>query len=112
MDCPIPKTMNLQKHWRNHEKVTDQMVAWFKNHVGCKSHEGIMDVSNKKFNYLYKQDIPDGYVCWQKVNMRYNAMHPLHPENIAKMLVITSLNGRDVFQWKKVNQVYKLVKNL
>ena len=112
MDCPIPESMNVQKNWRNHKILTDQMASWFINHVGCKSYENIMDVSNKTFYYLYGKDIPYGYVCWQKVDTRYTAIQPRHPDNIAKMLVITSLNGREVFKWKKVHREYKLVENL
>ena len=29
-DCPIPVDLNIQRHWRDHSMVTDEMVAWLK----------------------------------------------------------------------------------
>ena len=107
--CPIPKNINLHAQWRNHDIVTDDMVAWFKKHVGCKSYQGIIDVDNEKFQFLYNQSIPKGYVCWQKVDMRYSVFPPLHRDNIAPMLVLTSPNGREIRKWEKTNNQYNLV---
>tara|TARA_X000000950_G_scaffold263584_1_gene335933 strand:+ start:344 stop:514 length:171 start_codon:yes stop_codon:yes gene_type:complete len=52
MSCPIPIDLNIQKHWRNHELVTDEMVAWFKKQINCQPYQGIMDFTTYDKNKL------------------------------------------------------------
>ena len=95
MDCPIPIDLNVQKHWRNHRLVTDDMVAWLKKACGCEPYEKLRDISAKEFERLFEQAIPEGKVCWEKVDMREGAFQPLAPELVRKVLIFTDENGRN-----------------
>ena len=90
MSCPIPIDLNIQEHWRNHELVTDEMVAWFKKEVGCQSYQGIMDVNNERHKLLLSRDIPDGKVAWMLVDNRENVLNVY-----SRQIFYTNYNGRN-----------------
>ncbi len=98
MSCPIPIDMDVQKHWKNHNMITDAMASWLKEACGCEAHEGLMDVSDEYYFNVFKTRIPKGRSCWQKVDRRYGAFQPLAPEKIAATLVFTDVNGRNATQ--------------
>ena len=87
---PIPETLNLQKYWRNHSVVTDAMVAYFKQSLGCEEYHGIMDVSKRRFKSIVGVSLPKGKRAWMKVDKRNGAMN-VFSENI----MITDKNGRN-----------------
>jgi hypothetical protein len=95
MSCPIPIDMDVQKHWKNHNMITDAMASWLKEACGCEAHEGLMDVSDEYYFNVFKTQIPEGKSCWQKVDRRYGSLQPLAPNNIAATLVFTDVNGRN-----------------
>ena len=87
---PIPETLNLQKYWRNHSVVTDAMVAYFKQSLGCEEYHSIMDVSKRRFKSIVGVSLPKGKRAWMKVDKRNGAMNVFR-ENI----MITDKNGRN-----------------
>ena len=87
---PIPIDMNIQQHWRNHDIVTEEMVAYFKESIGCQSYHGLMDVSQEQFVFQFKKQIPEGKVCWLKIDRRNGALN-VYQDN----LVFTDSNGRN-----------------
>ena len=56
----VPIDMNLQKHWRDHNIVTDDMVRWFKKNCGCMPYHGIKDLDNTSHYGIFSKNIPDG----------------------------------------------------
>ena len=90
MSCPIPVDLNIQEHWRNHELVTDEMVAWFKKEVGCQPFQGIMDVNNQRHRAMFSKDIPEGKVAWMLIDRRNGAFNVDE-----KQIFYTDSNGRN-----------------
>jgi hypothetical protein len=86
----VPIDMNLQKHWRDHNIVTDDMVRWFKKNCGCKPYHGIKDLDNTSHYGIFSKNIPDGKVAWMKVDRRNGAMN-IYVDNV----VYTDYNGRN-----------------
>ena len=95
MSCPIPIDMDVRKHWKDHNLVTDSMANWLREACGCEAHEGLMDVSDEYYFNVFKTHIPEGKSCWQKVDRRYGAFQPLARNKIAALLVFTDVNGRN-----------------
>lgn len=87
---PIPLDMNIQQQWRNHNIVTDEMVAYFKESIGCQSYHGVMDILPERFVFQFKKQIPEGKVCWLKIDRRNGALN-VYQDN----LVFTDVNGRN-----------------
>ena len=56
--------MDLQKHWKDHRKVTDLMVAQLKENLNVDSDWGIRVITNDEHKHGFKEDIPEGYVAW------------------------------------------------
>ena len=54
----VPIDMNLQKHWRDHNIVTDDMVRWFKKNCGCMPYHGIKDLDNTSHYGIFSKNIP------------------------------------------------------
>lgn len=87
---PIPPDMNIHEQWCDHAVVTDEMVAYLKKTVGCESYHGIMEVSEARYNALFNSNIPEGKVCWMKIDRREGALN-IYKDNI----VFTDPNGRN-----------------
>ena len=94
MNCPIPFDLDLHQHWRNHSIVTDEMVAYLKKSFRLKPHEGLMEVSRKRFESLFFQ-LEDGKSAWQRMDIRNGAFQPIAPEVVAPTMIITDKNGRN-----------------
>ena len=90
MSCPIPIDLNIQKHWKNHELVTDEMVAWFKKQINCQPYQGIMDVSSQRHKLVLSCDIPEGKVAWMLVDNREGVLNIYE-----KQIFYTDYNGRN-----------------
>jgi hypothetical protein len=90
MSCPIPIDLNIQKHWRNHELVTDEMVAWFKKQINCQPYQGIMDVGSQRHKLVLSRDIPEGKVAWMLVDNREGFLNIYE-----KQIFYTDCNGRN-----------------
>lgn len=88
---PIPIDMNIQEHWRDHAIVTDEMVAYFKKSIGCKSYHGVMDVPRERFEYSFNKRLPEGKVCWLKKDLMNDGAFNKYVDN----LVFTDPNGRN-----------------
>ena len=110
MNCPIPFDLDLHQHWRNHSIVTDEMVAYLKKSFRLKPHEGLMEVSRKRFESLFFP-LEDGQCAWQRMDIRNGAFQPIAPEVVAPTMIITDKNGRnpmvvpqalEVFQHKDI----------
>ena len=56
--------MDLQKHWKDHTKVTDLMVAQLKENLKLWSDWGLRVITNDEHRHGFKEDIPEGYVAW------------------------------------------------
>ena len=56
--------MDLQKHWKDHTKVTDLMVFKLKETLNVYSDWGIRVITNDEHRHGFKEDIPEGYVAW------------------------------------------------
>jgi hypothetical protein len=92
MSCPIPLDINLQKFWRSHDVVTDEMVKWLKEKAKCMSYESIMDVSNRKHMVMFDgEKIPEDRVAWLKVDTRSGALNVYE-----KQVFYTDINGRNL----------------
>lgn len=87
---PIPIDMNIQEHWRDHAIVTDEMAAYFKKSIGCKSYHGVKDVSRESFFKWFNKKVPEGKLCWLKCDRRNGAFNK-YEDN----LVFTDPNGRN-----------------
>ena len=85
-----PEDLEIQKHWRNHAKVTDGMANWLKAACGCKNYHGLKDVSNEEHIAMFNTEIPEGRVCWMKVDLREGAFN-VYENNV----VYTNKFGRD-----------------
>ena len=70
-----PADLKIQKYWRDHNKVTDEMANWLKVNCGCKEYHGIKDVSKTRHRMMFDKVRPNGYVCWMKVDLRPGAMN-------------------------------------
>lgn len=92
MNCPIPVDLNLQKFWRDHDVVTDDMAKWLKEQAECLPYESVMDVSNRRHMLIFcGEKIPDNRVAWLKIDTRDGAL------NIYENQVFyTDFNGRNV----------------
>jgi hypothetical protein len=85
-----PTNLKIQKYWRDHNKVTDEMANWLKVNCGCKEFHGIKDVSKKTHYMMFNKKIPKGYVCWMKVDLRLGTMN-IFKDNI----IYTNKYGRN-----------------
>jgi hypothetical protein len=70
-----PANLKIQKYWRYHDVVTDKMANWLKRNCGCKEYHGIKDVGKRQHIKLFDKEIPKGYVCWMKIDMRSGALN-------------------------------------
>jgi len=87
---PIPPDMNIHELWIHHDIVTDEMVAYFKKSIGCKSYHGVMEVTRERFAHFFKKQVPEGKVCWLKKDRRNGALN-VYEDN----MVFTDPNGRN-----------------
>ena len=53
--------MDLQKHWKDHRKVTDLMVFKLKETLNVYSDWGIRVITNDEHRHGFGEDIPEGY---------------------------------------------------
>ena len=70
-----PAKLKIQKHWRNHNKVTDEMANWLKVNCGCKEYHGIKDLDKTSHHGIFGKKIPKGKVAWMKVDLRPGKMN-------------------------------------
>lgn len=73
--------MDLQRHWEDHEKVTDQMVMDLKEALGVKPYEGLMVVTDEAHRRAFGKPIPDGFVAWFVVDRRLPGMTGYFPDD-------------------------------
>mgnify|MGYP001179960473 CR=1 FL=1 len=103
--CPC-SGVDLQRDWRDHRKVTDDMVAWLKHHLQLAAWEGIMDVSERKFQSLFNETIPnaengDPMVCWARVNLYtrgglcINGFNIIAPDIQSYSMILTDKDGQN-----------------
>ena len=92
MNCPIPVNLNLQKFWRSHDVVTDDMVKWLKEQAECLPYESVMDVSNRRHMLIFGgEKISDNRVAWLKVDTRSGALNVYE-----RQVFYTDINGRNL----------------
>lgn len=85
-----PAKLKIQKYWRNHNIVTDEMANWLKINCGCQPHHGIKDISKRHHLMMFDKKIPKGFVCWMKVDLRQGVMN-IFKDNI----IYTDKYGRN-----------------
>lgn len=114
--------VDLQRDWRDHRKVTDDMVAWLKEHLQLAPWEGIMDVSEEKFQSMFNETIPnaengDPMVCWARVNLYtrgglcINGFNIIAPEIQSYSMILTDRDGQNpismrhylAWRWRNMN---------
>ena len=66
--------IDLQKYWKDHSIVTDEMVVKLKSELGLKNYEGLIIVKNKNHVQTFNEPIPDGFVAWLIVDKRLPRM--------------------------------------
>ena len=76
--------VELQKHWKNHSLVTDQMVMDLKEELKVKPYEGLMIVHNDDHVKVFNEPIPEGFVAWFIVDKRIPRMtgYYLNDDNV------------------------------
>ena len=62
--------VDLQKHWTNHDIVTDQIVMDLKEELKVKPYEGLIIVPENDHYKAFKESIPNGFVAWLVVDKR------------------------------------------
>ena len=103
--CPC-SGVDLQTYWRDHTKVTDDMVAWLKEHLQLAPWEGIMDVNEAKFNKFFNETIPNAengnpMVCWARVNrftksyLTINGFNIIAPDIQSYSMILTERDGQN-----------------
>jgi hypothetical protein len=102
-DCPIPLDMDIQKHWKDHDMVTDAMVGWLHKSFDCKDYQDLRDICASRHLHLFKKPIPEGKCCWEKVDMRPGAFQLLGAELVARNTMYTDKNGRNAYYFNSVN---------
>ena len=66
--------IDLQKYWKDHSIVTDEMVIDLKEELKIKPYEGLIIVKNKNHVQTFNEPIPDGFVAWLIVDKRLPRM--------------------------------------
>jgi hypothetical protein len=67
--------IDLQKYWKDHSVVTDQMVMDLKEELKIKPYEGLMIVTNENHKKAFNEPIPEGFVGWLIVDKRLPKMN-------------------------------------
>lgn len=66
--------INLQKFWKNHSVVTNEMVVELKKTCGLQPYEGLMIVNNSNHIETFHTNIPENMVAWLIVDRRLPIM--------------------------------------
>lgn len=95
-NCPIPVDLDVQRYWRDHKTVTDEMVAWLKKEAGCGPNDGIMDMGNRKHNAIFGTKRPKGRRAWLLIHQEPGVL------NVYKQQTFyTDKNGRNLEYYKE-----------
>ena len=92
------KGVNLQKYWRDHTVVTDDMVAWLKKSLQLATWEGIMDVNANRFERLFNETIPNGRVCWERQALPgqcAGSFNVVQPQHVLHGIILTDKDGQN-----------------
>lgn len=94
MSCPIPVDINVQKYWKNHNIITDEMVLWIKTQAGCTQYEGIREVDEETHLQITGKSITNGRLAWLKIDRREGVLN-IYEEQ----LFYSDLNGRNISKY-------------
>lgn len=94
MSCPIPADIHVQKYWKDHNIITDEMVSWIKTQAGCTQHEGIREVDEELHFQITGESISSGRLAWMKIDRREGVLNVYEEQ-----LFYSDLNGRNISEY-------------
>lgn len=85
--------LDIQRHWKNHQVVTDDMVAELKSNL-CLSYDwGLQILSPLQHQRVFGYPIPNGKVAWLKIDLRLPRMDGFLKEYVKSNTVYSLPNG-------------------
>jgi len=91
MSCPIPIDLHIQRFWRDHDVVTDEMVQWLKEQANCEPFERLLDLDERRHIIIFDKKIPPNKLAWLKIDTRNGATNIY-----CNQTFYTDYNGRNL----------------